>query len=82
MTLVAPTNSEKKVPAGTFDNSLTMLIGESPPNGADTRRVFSADAGFTVFSTPFALTGGTPNVYSLQKIIEPPDAGMAVDCSN
>ena len=77
VTTDAPTATEKRTPLMTYENGVKVLFGEMPDHGADPRRVFVPDVGFTVIVSPFNLNGGTPAPHFLQRIrdIGTPDAG-------
>ncbi|MFO0598513.1 MAG: hypothetical protein U0228_24620 [Myxococcaceae bacterium] len=77
VTTDTPTGAEKRTPLMTYDNAVKVLYGETPDHGADPRRVFVPDVGFTVIASPFSLLGGSPTPHYLQKIrdIGSPDGG-------
>ncbi|MGA9522488.1 MAG: hypothetical protein WBV82_13555 [Myxococcaceae bacterium] len=52
----APTNLEKIVPSGTFDDAIKLTFSESPDHGADGKRVLAPGTGFILFSTNFELS--------------------------
>lgn len=82
VTTAAPTTSEKKTPAGTFDSAVKVLFGEMPDHGSDPRRIFVEGTGFTILASPFSLSGGSPTPVHLQRVrdLGTPDAGPE-DCS-
>lgn len=77
ITTDVPTAMEKRTPLMTYDAAIKVLFGESPDHGADPRRVYVPDVGFTVIASPFNLAGGSPTPHYLQRIrdIGTPDAG-------
>lgn len=76
VTTSAPGATDLQTPYATFDGGVRMLITETPDHGADSRRVFVPGVGFTLITTPLALTGGTSQEYKLQNIKNTADAGL------
>ncbi len=73
-----PNATETTVPLKKFDGALKMVTSETPPHGADPRRIYVKDTGFVLFSTYFSPSvSGTAQEYRLQKIrdIGSPDGG-------
>lgn len=68
ITTEVPGLDEKRGPAGTWDNGIKILFGESPDHGSDSRRVFVPGLGFTLIASPFNLTGGSPTPVYLQRV--------------
>lgn len=77
MSTQAPSAAEQRTPLKTFDSAFTMVFGETPSFGADSRRVFMPGIGFTLIASPFNLVGGSPTPVYLQRIrdIGTADAG-------
>jgi len=75
----AASASEQSVPLKKYDNALHVQFTETPNHGADPRRAFVPQVGFTLISSTLAPAppGGTQAEYRLQKIrdIDPADAG-------
>lgn len=73
----APSATEQRTPLQTFDTGFTVVFGETPSNGSDSRRVFVPGTGFTLIASPFNLVGGSPTPVYLQRIrdIGTADAG-------
>lgn len=73
------TASEKRNPAGVAtDTAFTLIFGETPDHGSDSRRVFVPGTGFTVITSPFNLAGNPsaiPNHLQRIRDIGTPDAG-------
>lgn len=71
--------SEKRNPAGVAtDTAFTLIFGETPDHGADSKRVFVPGTGFTLITSPFNLAGSpsaVPNHLQRIRDIGTPDAG-------
>ncbi|MGV3624638.1 MAG: hypothetical protein ACO1OB_27710 [Archangium sp.] len=71
--------AEKRNPAGVdATTGFTMIFGETPDHGSDSRRVFVPGTGFIVITSPFNLAGNPSSVPNhLQRIrdIGTADAG-------
>ncbi|MBL8911904.1 MAG: hypothetical protein JNM17_14520 [Archangium sp.] len=81
ITTDVPTGAEKKTPLMTYDTAIKVLFGEMPDHGADPRRIYVPDVGFTVIASPFNLLGGSPTPHYLQKIRQVTVGGAGDPCS-
>jgi hypothetical protein len=66
-----------KTPAATYADGLLVLTTQNPDRGADPRRVFVREVGFTQIVTSFNIAGGNPTPVHLQRIrdVGTPDGG-------
>lgn len=82
VTTDVPTGGEKKTPLMTYDAAVKLLFGETPTDhGADPRRVYVPDVGFTMIASPFNLLGGSPTPHYLQKVRTVTVGGAGDPCS-
>jgi hypothetical protein len=68
VTTAQPTPSELAVPAQSYDGGVKLIMSETPSHGADPRRVFVPDVGFSLFASAFSQAGGNASEYRLQKV--------------
>jgi hypothetical protein len=78
---VMGSSSDQRTPLATYGSAITLLFGDEA-HGADPRRVYVPDVGFTIVSSSFLLSGSSPLPVALQRVrdLGTPDAGAA-DCS-
>lgn len=71
--------SDKRNPAGVAtDTAFTLIFGETPDHGSDSKRVFVPGVGFTLITSPFNLAGNPtaiPNHLQRIRDIGTADAG-------
>src|SRR5262249_12040075 len=67
VTVAAGAANELRVPYGTFDGGVKLLMSETPDHGSDTRRIYAGGVGFTLIASPLAPTG-TALEYRLQNV--------------
>jgi hypothetical protein len=72
--------TDSRTPFATLDGGITLLVGETPDNGSDPRRLFVPSLGFGVIATSLQFSGGTAQPRYLQAVYEPGADGGA-DCS-
>ncbi len=81
VTTFAGTASDQKSPLQPYPNALKLVFGDTT-HGADARRVYVPDVGFSIIATNFVLSGPAATPVYLQQVrdVGDADAGQA-DCS-
>lgn len=76
-TMSEASSADLAVPlSGGVDGGLKMLFSETPDHGSDSKRVWSPGLGFSLITTPLALSMGTSQEYRLQNVKDTTDGGL------